>query len=184
MRRLIALGLLAVALGGCSGPSRKPGVATVGGTASGRPTASPSPVDRAEQIRLFTKCMREHGIDVPDPATNPGDGGGTVIFGDPQQGGPDPTKIEAATKACEQYLPNGGDPPKPDPAQVESMRKFAKCMREHGVPDFPDPDDKGGVKIGGPGDGGALDPGDPKMKAAQQECQKFMPMPPSQAVAR
>jgi hypothetical protein len=37
-------------------------------------------------------------------------------------------------------------------------------MREHGVPNFPDPDENGGFALGG------LDPDSPTMKAAEQAC--------------
>jgi hypothetical protein len=59
------------------------------------------------------------------------------------QGGPgDMAKIDAAQEACREFAPFGGDgtAPAPDPEMEENMRKFAQCMRDNGVPDFPDPD--------------------------------------------
>ena len=53
--------------------------------------------------------------------------------------GTDPEKVEAAMEACKQYAPNGGEPPKLNPEQLEQMRKFAQCMRDNGVRTFPDP---------------------------------------------
>src|SRR5438445_372153 len=50
--------------------------------------------------------------------------------------------------------------------------KFAACMRSHGVPNFPDPDSRGGIRIG-PSTG--IDPNSPKFKAAQQTCRKLLP---------
>jgi hypothetical protein len=45
-------------------------------------------------------------------------------------------------------------------------------MRDHGVTNFPDPDENGGLQItGGPG----LDPNDPKFQAAQTACEKYRP---------
>lgn len=59
-------------------------------------------------------------------------------------------------------------------AQLES---YAKCMRSHGVSDFPDPTaDSGGhvdgFRLSGHGD---LDSGNPAYKAAQQSCRSLLP---------
>jgi hypothetical protein len=73
----IGLGTTVLALVGaaaCARSSASPGVATAGGkgSASAHPTAS---VDPQEQAREFAQCMRDHGVDMPDPDT---DGGGGV----------------------------------------------------------------------------------------------------------
>ncbi|OLB81320.1 MAG: hypothetical protein AUI14_03750 [Actinobacteria bacterium 13_2_20CM_2_71_6] len=170
--------VLALALSGCGGAKQHTGVASAGG--SGKASASAKPVDLAEQQRRFTQCMRSHGMDMPDPVpagsggSGGGGGGGIVEFGDPAKGGPDPGKVDAAMKACREFLPNGGEPPKMDPAQVEKARQFSKCVREHGFPNFPDPDANGMMKIE-PGNG--FDLSDPKFQAAQKDCEKFMPVP-------
>ena len=56
----------------------------------------------------FAKCMREHGIDMPDPQRD-GDGIKMTI------GGPgssiDPTRMDAAQKACAKDAPFGDGPP-------------------------------------------------------------------------
>src|SRR5919197_1916787 len=53
----------------------------------------------------------------------------------------------------------------------EGALKFSKCMRDHGV-DFPDPQraGSGGIKLTAKN----INPNDPKTKAAQQACQKYM----------
>jgi hypothetical protein len=58
---------------------------------------------------------------------------------------------------------------------LEQMRQMAKCMRENGVPDFPDPSAEGGIRL----DAGKLGagPGDPVFDKAQQKCDKYMPRP-------
>jgi hypothetical protein len=179
MRRTVVALMLVLAIagataGGAAGCTRKTnhGIATAGGAnpSGSKPSASAAPADQIDQMRQFAKCMRDHGIEMPDPDTS----GGGVSFqlGDPADGRPDPTKVDAAMKECKHLLPNGGEPPKADPEQVEQMRQFAKCMREHGVPEFPDPDDSGMLRIDL---GNGFDPQDPKMQAAQKECEKYMP---------
>ena len=54
----------------------------------------------------------------------------------------------------------------------ESMLKFARCMREHGV-DVPDPKPGEGIRIGGPGS--ELDPEDPSFQKAQKACEGDRP---------
>ncbi|HTW11165.1 MAG TPA: hypothetical protein VME01_00360 [Solirubrobacteraceae bacterium] len=57
---------------------------------------------------------------------------------------------------------SGGDP----------LIAFSKCMRTHGVPNFPDPSGSGGgIQIGGTG----VNPSSPSFRAAQATCFKLMP---------
>jgi hypothetical protein len=171
---------VALALGGCGGKSNHDGVATAGGKATSSAKAA-SKEDARDKMRKFAACMREHGVDMPDPKVAEGgsDQGGTV-FEIPEGGdgapAADPQKIEAAQKACGSLLPDGGDMPKPDAATVEQMRRFAKCMRENGIDKFPDPDDNGMTKLD-PDSG--FNPRDPKFQEAQKKCEQYAPKPPS-----
>jgi hypothetical protein len=93
--------------------------------------------DREQELK-FAQCMREHGVDMPDP------GVGGLVTGD----GPTADESGAATaidtgdgsafEACRKFLPNGGEPSKPTAAELEQMIRYAQCMREHGI-DMPDP---------------------------------------------
>jgi hypothetical protein len=171
---LIAAPLLfTLALSGCRATGKDNGVASAGGVKKGNSAAATG--DPAEQMRLFAQCMRAQGIDVPDPDPNNPQGGAMMQLGDPNAGGPDPAKVDAAMQKCRSLLPNGGQPPKMDPADLERERQFAKCMRENGLPDFPDPDAGSGNVIIGRGSG---DIEDPKFKAAQEKCKKYAPQPP------
>jgi len=95
-----------------------------------------------DAARKYTKCMREHGVDMPDSA----DGVPALTFNadDPKQG--------EALNACQKLLPNGGLAKKLSGEELDAARKEAKCMRDHGV-DFPEPDADGkatqrGIPIG------------------------------------
>jgi hypothetical protein len=137
-RTLIAVPLLLLAaLAACSGNAEEgPGVATVGNNASA--SASPDPsapaADEEERKRQFTQCMRDEGVDIDD-AKGPGEG--VAVQGDKQ-------KTRQAMEKCRKYLPNGGEPPKPSAADLEKLREYAVCMRENGLPTFPDPDPETG----------------------------------------
>jgi hypothetical protein len=171
----VALGTTVLALAGAAACGRSPantGIASAGGTrsASAHPTAS---VDPVEQAREYAQCMRDHGVDMPDPQTvdgGSGSGGGGVritVSGNP-------ASMDAAMEACKDKLPNGGVPPSMSPQQQEQLRQFAQCMRDHGV-DMPDPDPNGGgLRINSSG-GPAMGPDDPTFKAAQEACKDKLP---------
>jgi hypothetical protein len=164
-----ALGATMLALAGaaaCGRSSANTGIASAGGTgsASAHPSAT---VDPQEQGRAFAQCMREHGVDMPDPDTAGGGGVRITVSGDP--GGAD-----AAMQACRDKLPNGGVAPSMNPQQQEQVRAFAQCMREHGV-DMPDPDPNGGPARIEASAGSAFGPDDPTFKAAQDACHDKLP---------
>jgi hypothetical protein len=187
MKRILIVALVAAfAVAGCRGDTDDgEGVATAGGTPTSSATGNNSNAgaddgDMAEKMRKFASCMREHGIDMPDPEVD-SEGRVRMQIGEgPNEGGtpPDREKFEAAQKECQQYLPNGGEPPKLDPEQVEKMRQFAKCMRENGVPDFPDPEADGGLRIQF-GNGTGIDPNSQTFKDAEAKCEQYMPRPRS-----
>lgn len=168
MRRgLFALPLLlALTLSACgNGQDDQPAVATAGGSGAQAASASPAAQLSDEERQLkFTGCMREHGVEVPDPEP-----GGQRLFR--FDGNTDPKKVQAAMEACRQYLPNGGEKRKLDPEQVERLRKLATCMRENGVPEFPDPSPDGGLQLRLD----VVDLKDPKVKAAMEKCRQYAP---------
>lgn len=138
----------------------------------------------------YAECMRDHGVDMPDPQFSE-DGGVFISAGAvARTGGPgvgstpsaaEIDELEAASEACDPIMEEArASMPAPDPEQVAEMQDqalaFARCMREHGI-DFPDPtfDGDGGrisVSIGRAADGGgsALDPGDEDFQEAAEEC--------------
>ena len=119
-----------------------------------------------EQMLKFSRCMREHGIDMEDPVD-----GRIEIRGRPG----DEQELEEAQEACQEFAPGGDGDGRPDPARVEQMRVFAQCMRDNGVPDFPDPDPDGGVRIQR-GEGSGVD--EEAFRAAEEACRDRLPAPP------
>lgn len=111
-----------------------------------------------DQMRAYARCMRDHGVDMPDP--EPGAGGGmslSVEAGEKE-------KVDKANEACKKLLPNGGEPPKPSAKDLDEMRKQAQCLREHGI-DVKDPTmDDPGLQI----DDRSGDP--EKVNKAMEEC--------------
>ena len=126
--------LLAAACGGSSPTG-------VGGSAHSQSTNS--------QAVAYSACMRSQGVpNYPDP-----DSGGQLPKGDAQQFGVSTSQYQAAQQACRHLLPTGGSLQQQEqhcmensdctPGMVRQMlaadRKLARCMRSHGVPNFPDP---------------------------------------------
>ena len=143
------------------------------GTASPRPDSgaarddSAEPDDEMTVLVRFAKCMRDEGVDYPDPQRSED---GMVTFG-AGPGSPPGPEMDAALAKCDPILEEGlGQGLRPDPDQVEEqldqMLAFAKCMREQGV-DWQDPTIVNGRPSMGAGDFG----GDPaEMEAAMAEC--------------
>ncbi|MBV1852089.1 hypothetical protein [Catellatospora tritici] len=147
------------------GDKEQPGVATAGG-AKAAASASAQPVDDAERGRRFAQCMRDHGIDMPDPEP------GQPPRGEIPKTGANGEKLDDALTACKQFLPGGGEAIKLDPQQVEQLRALSQCMRDNGVENFPEPDDTGSLRIDG---NLAQLRNDPKFQAAFEKCRNLMP---------
>ena len=130
--------------------------------------------DRREGALKFAQCMREHGIDHPDPDEN------GMFRIEPNQGfDPQSDTFREAADACEKYLGEIGPPPElseEDRRKMEEqMLAFARCMRKQGI-DMPDPEFRaeGGAFTFEIGDDG-VDPSDPKFREAEQACRKYSP---------
>lgn len=97
--------------------------------------------DKGDMVK-FAQCMRENGIDMPDPKED--DKGGVMIEAAPGDSGPiDEDKMKTAHEACKKHLPNGGEFKPPSPEEQDKMRQQAKCMRDKGY-NWPDPKFEGG----------------------------------------
>lgn len=159
---LALLGALLLA-GGCSGgDDDSDGVASVADD-DGEAASEGDAQEEAERALFdWVDCMREEGVDLPDP-TRDEDGnlvvsGNGITIGGGDEGGfsndeqeaeddqpedaVDPQTMDAASEVC-------GNPPAPPgeelseedlQAQQDAALEFADCMREQGIDDFPDPD--------------------------------------------
>lgn len=162
------------------------GLAACGGSGApgGGGTATSAKADFATLLK-FSQCMRAHGLpNFPDP----GAGGGLQFT--PSSGmNPQSPAVQAAQKACRKLMPGGGPggPIKATHAQFVAALAFARCMRAHGVPHFPDPVSsipagsgpiislRGMMFKPGPG----MDPRSPAFQQAASHCGIRLPPPPS-----
>lgn len=126
--------------------------------------------DHEQQILNFTRCMREHGVNVSTPN---GPGGGPIRIN-----GTSPQVMEAAQKACARYRPQGGKEkltPAERAAREDAVQSFARCMRSHGV-EVQAKTEGGGVGIGVHLNGNPKE--NPAFQAAQKACEGYLPKPP------
>ncbi|ONI78681.1 hypothetical protein ALI144C_28190 [Actinosynnema sp. ALI-1.44] len=111
-----------------------------------------------DKFREYRKCMREQGVDMPEPKA---DGTAEALeFNESTM-----QKMEKAGEVCNKILPNGGKPKPLSPEELDKQRQQAKCMRDHGI-NMPDPDPNN------PGMGMTLDMGSDQAKIdkAFKEC--------------
>src|SRR5215468_10697244 len=158
-----ALACLALVAAACSSAAK---TGTGAGSAGGGGSAKHSEL-------AYSQCMRAHGItDFPDPNAQ----GGIDLNGGP---GSDlnvsSPQFKAANNACKSLLPPQHALSPAQQAKVRAQAlKYSRCMRAHGISDFPDPDSQGGIALK-PKAGGDLDPNNPLYKAADKACKSLMP---------
>jgi hypothetical protein len=159
----VALGV-AVLLAGLAGCSASGGSAGATTTTSGQQ-------DAAAVWRELVACARANGMpNLPDPQI---DSNGRADF---PNGTPDPpASVRRACQSIYDRLPPSArdDEEARPPADVQALLRFARCMREHGVADFPDPDAEGNFSVK-PGSTN-LDPKSPGFERALQACRQLDP---------
>jgi hypothetical protein len=165
MGLLLGLLVLALAVAGCGSGGKSNGVASLGdGKATTATTSTGGSQDERRAARSFARCMRQHGIDLPDP--NP-----DIQWGQLNQA----PGWDAAWQACRQLLPASAvqqDVP-PSPQELGQLRAFAVCMRAHGI-DMSDPDPKTGNMTTGHVTRDQ-EQHDPAFKAAEAACGDKLP---------
>jgi hypothetical protein len=146
---------------GCSNAAAQTGSGSSGG---GNNTAA-----TREQGMEFAECMRKNGVrEFPDPNAS-----GQLTIDQVANGSSldtDSAAFKQANSACKDLEPAGFTGGKRSPEQQKAALKFAQCIRDNGVKDFPDPDPDGPLvdtnRI--PSAGRGAPP--PALHAAMQKC--------------
>jgi hypothetical protein len=135
---------------------------------------SPSGSVNYQEALAFARCMRAHGVpNFPDPGSNGQLNGNGIDKHSPQ--------VQSAVGACQSLLPGRNPAAQLAQAGTQALR-FSRCMRAHGVPNFPDPSVKSNgsgvsVTIRMKAGSGGMDPRSPQFQAAQQACSSILPKP-------
>jgi hypothetical protein len=84
----------------------------------------------------YARCVRSHGVpDFPDP-NSAGEFNKTSLA----RLAASNSQYQTASNACAHLLPSGSGPTAAELRQEwNGMASFARCMRSHGVPNWPDP---------------------------------------------
>jgi hypothetical protein len=140
------------------------------GTAAGSSTVA--------MLDKYAACMRSHAVSgFPDPSTTESPNGFGIDgynFDLPSTMNTQSPAYESANKTCQSVLGSGtgGGPPAGVLARARNAAlAHAECMREHGVPNFPDPAVTGNghgitVSSGGPG----INLRSPAFQQAEKTC--------------
>ena len=172
VRRIVAIAAVTVLLGlsaGCGSDSGDDDDAlpdAAGASSSAASGDDETELDRDDAMLKFAQCMRENGIDMPDPTP----GGGMRISGE----GVPKDQMEAAQSACQKWM----DMAEPDDAghemsedEKQQFLDMAACMRDRGY-NFPDPTFEGGgvtQRIEKP-EGDEPGPEDPAFEQDMEDC--------------
>jgi len=143
------------------------------GPASTGGPSSPGASTSSKQL-AFSTCMRTHGLaNYPDPTRN-----GLPKVG-AQQLGVTSAAFQTAETACQYLLPTSGQSSQAqDQQMMNAMLNFARCVRSHGVPNWPDP--LAESDPGQPGTPGfprsmpGVNQNAPQVKSAMASCQHLM----------
>ncbi len=146
LRPLAALAMIALLSAGCSNTRAETGT----GSSAGNKNAATAPAETGtgssggsnatnrDQAVKFAECMRKNGVrEFPDP-----DASGDLTIDRIANGSSLDTSTAAfkqAISACRDLEPPGFTGGKRSPEQQKAALKFAQCIRDNGVKDFPDP---------------------------------------------
>lgn len=140
------------------------------------PEKAPSPSTGAGHRLAFSRCMRAHDVpNFPDPGAPARYRGSESSFAGisiPPTIDTQSPAFHAAEKSCQPLLAAIASPQGKPPITAslkESLIAGAHCMRDHGVPNFPDPTfpASGGISQGVP-----VNPKSPAFQRAQKICRK------------
>ena len=165
---LSTLALAVAGMAGCAKDNSGQGVVSADPNAkvSG---AKPGSSSSGGDVAAFGKCMRDAGFSWwPDP-----DGSGRIDSSPPAGVVVDEAKLAKAQQDCSSKYMNPAQAPAMSAADIQTLKGYSKCMRESGLPNFPDPDANGNIDLGK----AKIQDNTPEWKKATEACQKYALQP-------
>ena len=178
---VLVLATLAALASACSSPSASRSIASLPSSGGSTTTTTPT-LTKAQQIAQddqanvdFARCMRTHGVNVPDPVHVVGHPG--LSFEVPAR----TASNAAAFDACSHFLQSSGEGkggpggPAISAAQLAALTSYARCMRTHDI-SMPDPDQYGDLNLGNvPGMNHDFGRYSPQFRSADSACRHLLP---------
>jgi hypothetical protein len=133
-------------------------IASIALLAAGCGSSSPASPNAASAASFtaaafkYSSCMRNHGLSsFPDPTMTDHNGQQVAYLTATIPINPSPAS-KSAQNACRGILPTPINASAAQLAQQQQAREqhllaFAKCLRSHGIPDFPDPTSQGQLTL-------------------------------------
>ncbi len=142
---------MALALGACGSNEASPPVAHVVSSSTTTPTGTGS-----NALLAATRCLRQHGLpNMPGPVlATEGPAKGQMVLDKAALAAYPSSVVSQATAACSAALAHIGGPGSNTAASARELRNllaFAHCVRDHGISNFPDPNNQGGFDLAGTG---------------------------------
>jgi len=166
---LAALATLALICAGCGNGTQGVPAGTGNSTATSGGNGTASIHEKAVK---FAECMRANGVSgFPDP-----DASGSLTIDGVVNGSsldPNSAAFKQAIGACKNLEPPGFTGGKVTPQQRTARLKFAQCIRDNGVPDFPDPTPNGPLVDTNRIPSAATPAGMSALNAAMHKCRDF-----------
>lgn len=167
LRPLAAAAMVALLTAACSNVAAQTSPTSSSSSSGG----STSATDRDQAVK-FAECMRANGVrEFPDP-----DASGSLTIDAVANGSHLDTNsavFKQAIGTCKDLQPAGFVGHKRTAEEQEQALKFAQCIRDNGVKDFPDPAPDGPLidttRMPGNPDGRSI----PGLQAAMQKCREF-----------
>jgi len=175
----VAATLVAAAtLAACSSSAAGPQVASLGGHHRGAAGLPGLTMAQSDQDMLnYTRCMRAHGVPMPDPVHRPGHAGLSLVF---SSSSPAPN-TRAANAACTHWIgpiiqaKQAGAAAAMSPARLAKLASYARCMRAHDIPML-DPTSFGALDLGNvPGISSDFGRYSPQFRSADTACRHLLP---------
>ena len=123
----------------------------------------------------FTRCMRAHGVQTPDPVHVPGHAGLSFIDLPPKD-----TTTQTAYGACNHFIQGltnakAAGAAAQTASHLQALTNYAQCMRSHDI-GMLDPNAQGSLNLGNvPGITSDFGRYSPQFRAADHACRHLLP---------
>ncbi|MEN8113196.1 MAG: hypothetical protein ABFS21_02310 [Actinomycetota bacterium] len=167
MRRpILFLAVVALLAAACGGGDGDDGVASLTTSEAPTETTTTAPFDQEQALIDFSQCMRDQGVDFPDPVVD-ANGYPRFEFEDPEA--VDRDALFEAGEECRHHIEQVVlSLPDFDSAEFsDTFLEYAACMRDQGFEDIPDNLDFSAVMRG---EELPFDPTDPAFISADEQC--------------